>query len=43
MKEKIETELKFSVKNPVVRLLKELSKVVKKPPEVFYMLQEIRR
>ena len=40
MKEKIETELKFSVKNPM-RLFKELSKVIKKPPKVFYVLDEI--
>jgi len=38
----LETELKFPVKNPV-RLFQKLSKVIKKPPEVFYVLQEIWR
>jgi len=36
----LETELKFPVKNPV-RLFQKLSKVIKKPPEVFYILDQI--
>ena len=40
MKEKIETELKFSVESPI-ELFRKLKRFIKKPLEVFYILDEI--